>query len=124
MSFTNPQEVGRPVTILDEGVTLVSGVTSLDFQGAGVTGTAFGTAVTETITGGAAGLQVIGEIPTGTLDGTNATFTLAHTPTGNSLKLYNGVRLTNTSDFTLSGNTITFINIPSVGDSLQADYEY
>lgn len=55
MAFNNSQEMGRPITIKDEGVPLTTNVGSLDFAGAGVTGGAVGTAVTETINGGGAG---------------------------------------------------------------------
>jgi hypothetical protein len=40
---------GKMVSILDEGITIVDEVGSIDFQGAGVSGTAIGDAATETI---------------------------------------------------------------------------
>lgn len=70
------------------------------------------------------------EIPTGTINGTNPTFTLAHadTSTGTSLVLTrNGVvQQTGGNDYTLSGSTITFTtsSIPQTGDILQAWYRY
>lgn len=72
---------------------------------------------------------VTGETPSGTIDGSNATFTLAHTPTSGSLALYaNGVRLKSGSgnDYTISTATITFLSgaIPVSGDVLQGDYRY
>ncbi len=70
---------------------------------------------------------VFNEVPSGTINGTNPTFTLANTPASNTLSLYvNGLKqLAGTgNDFTLSGNTITFLSgaIPTTGDQLQADY--
>lgn len=66
------------------------------------------------------------EIPTGTLNGTNTSFTLANPPSpGGSLTLYrNGLVQLNNVDFTLSGGTITFTagSIPQAGDILQAYY--
>ena len=65
------------------------------------------------------------EIPTGSIDGTNTTFTLQNSPSGSSLMLYrNGVHLTAGSDYTLSGSTITFINNaqPITQDTLAASY--
>ena len=56
-------------------------------------------------------VQVYSETPTGTCDGTNATFTLANTPTTGTLRLFkNGVRLAAGAgaDYTLSAATITF----------------
>lgn len=55
MPYNNAQERGRPITIKDEGLTLVGNVGSIDFQGAGVTGSAIGSDVTEEIPGGGAG---------------------------------------------------------------------
>jgi hypothetical protein len=70
-----------------------------------------------------------GETPSGTINGTNDTFTLANTPTAGSVALYaNGVRLKSGSgnDYTISSSTITFEAgaIPVSGDVLQADYRY
>lgn len=67
------------------------------------------------------------ETPSGTVNGTNDTFTLAHTPLSGSLKLYkNGVRMRATNDYTLSTATITFVasQIPKSGSLLTADYRY
>lgn len=69
------------------------------------------------------------EVPSGTINGTNAAFTLANTPTGTSLHLYkNGVRQSPgaSNDYTLATNTITFNagNIPQTGDALLADYRF
>lgn len=58
MSFNNPQTNAQPVTIKDEGVTLVSNVGSLDFTGAGVSNTAIGSAVTTVIPGGGAATSI------------------------------------------------------------------
>jgi hypothetical protein len=69
-----------------------------------------------------------GETPGGTVNGTNATFTLAFTPSpAASLDLYrNGVLLKQSVDYSLSGSTITFLTgaIPLTGDSLTAAYRY
>jgi len=69
MTYNNAQEKGRPVTIKDEGVTLVSNVGSIDFTGSGVTGSALGSDVTEEIAGGSGGI-------TGTLTATRIPFAL------------------------------------------------
>lgn len=69
-----------------------------------------------------------GEKPAGLIDGSNALFTLQNSPApASSLKLYkNGMRLEAGSDFTLSGNSITYLpgQVPKVGDSHLADYRY
>ncbi|MCS6953954.1 MAG: hypothetical protein RMK57_04760 [Bryobacterales bacterium] len=69
---------------------------------------------------------VDGETPAGLINGSNATFTLANPPSpGSSLALYrNGLRQQQGLDYTLSGNTITFLPgaIPQPGDTLLASY--
>lgn len=66
------------------------------------------------------------ETPSGTENGTNATFALSYTPvTAASLMLFkNGVLQANGSDYSLSGSTVTFTSnaIPQSGDVLQAFY--
>jgi hypothetical protein len=69
-----------------------------------------------------------GETPGGAINGTNATFTLAFTPSPvASLDLYrNGLLLTQSVDYSISGSTVTFLTgaIPQTGDSLTAVYRY
>ena len=64
------------------------------------------------------------EVPAGTVNGVNATFTLATAPNpADSLNLYvNGQRFKVTEDYTLAGLTITFVVAPETGDLLLADY--
>lgn len=68
------------------------------------------------------------ETPSGTINGSNAVFTLAFTPSpAASLELYlNGLRQDAGVDFTLSNNTITFFtaSTPEPGDLLLASYRY
>lgn len=66
---------------------------------------------------------VTNETPTGTVDGTNTTFTLANTPY--QLHLYlNGVLQDAGSgnDYTLSGAIVTMLFTPQVGDKIRAYY--
>ncbi len=69
---------------------------------------------------------VDGETPTGSVNGSNTTFVLAATPIPfTSLALFrNGILLKQGLDYTLSGNTISFVSLgtPQVGDVLQANY--
>lgn len=72
---------------------------------------------------------VTSEVPSGTINGTNPTFTLANTPTSGSLQLYvDGVRMNpgGSNDYTISGGTITFQTgaIPQTGDVILADYRH
>lgn len=68
---------------------------------------------------------VFSEVPTGSINSSNVTYTLANTPTAGTLRVYlNGVRLQSGSsnDFTLSTNTITMITAPVTNDVLLTDY--
>jgi hypothetical protein len=66
------------------------------------------------------------ETPAGLINGTNLVFTLTGTPTPeSSLGLYrNGIRLSPGVDYTVSGNTITFVSgaQPMASDILRANY--
>lgn len=67
-------------------------------------------------------VHVGNEIPAGTVDGTNVTFTLAHVPTPASVMLFkNGLLMCQgaTDDYTLSGSTITFAadQVPQAADA-------
>ena len=73
--------------------------------------------------GGTGASYIFGEIPSGTIDGINTTFTISNTPLGLSLFL-NGQRLTEGDDYTLSGSTLTMIQIPQPTDTFVSDYTY
>lgn len=76
--------------------------------------------------GGAGPQFVDGEVPGGTIDGVNATFTLANTPNPTtSLVLFrNGVVQQPGADYTLTGSTVQFLAgaVPQPGDTLKAWY--
>ena len=66
---------------------------------------------------------VTGEVPAGTIDGTNDDFTLASTPTTSSVQVFlNGVRQKITDDYTVSGSTITFVTAPPTSSNILVDY--
>ncbi len=56
MPFSNTTETGKPIAIKDEGVTLHSSVSSIDFIGAGVTGSVIGSAITEDVSANVIGV--------------------------------------------------------------------
>ena len=61
------------------------------------------------------------ETPSGTVDGNNAAFTLAHTPTG--LQVWrNGLLQKLGLDYNSTGAAITFVSPPASGDVLLASY--
>ena len=69
------------------------------------------------------------ETPTGTINGVNATFTLANSPSpAGSLLLFKNGQLMKAAgaDYTLTGNSIAFVSgaIPQTGDVLLAQYRF
>jgi hypothetical protein len=63
-------------------------------------------------------------VPSGTVDGSNVTFTLAHTPLYGIILVLNLGTLTPNVDYTLSGTTITFIIPPAPSSIISCSYEY
>lgn len=94
-----------------------------------------GTNVTQ-LTGGGGGSSGVnfadGETPSGSINGSNAAFTLAHSPNAAASLILvqasgsgGGVVLkAGGVDFTLSGANITMVNAPPTGDTLLAWYRY
>lgn len=126
MTFRNIQETGKPLAIKDEGVTIADNTDSIDFTGAGVSGSAVGQDVTESISGASLSFSDA-ETPSGSVNGSNVTFTLANSPSpATSLSLYvNGALQTpGGEDYSLSGATITMVNAPLTGSIIRAWYRY
>lgn len=89
--------------------------------------------VCNTLTSADVGLNFAeNETPTGSIDGSNATFALVNSPTNaNAVRLWENAGsgttsfiLTSPQDFTLSGNTLTLTTPPPVGWVLRASYRY
>lgn len=73
-----------------------------------------------TPSGGGGNTPVYNEV----VDGSGTSWTLAHTPATGTLRVYaNGQRLTETTDYSISGTTITTVLSWSLGTIL-VDYEY
>ena len=73
----------------------------------------------------AVGRFVHDETPTGAVNGSNTSFTTANAPKAGTLIVYEGgVRKLLTTDFTLSGSTITMTYAPPSGSYLRVDYRY
>lgn len=70
-------------------------------------------------------VQVFDETPSGTMNGSNTSFTFATAPTVGSVRLYyRGIRQRLTTDFTFSSTTLTLTFAPLSGESLVADYTH
>jgi hypothetical protein len=69
---------------------------------------------------------VVRETPTGTINGSNTTFTLANTPlSGTEVVFLNGILQDAGAgnDYTISGGTITFLTAPATGDKIRVNYQ-
>jgi hypothetical protein len=67
------------------------------------------------------------ETPSGTINGSNVTFTLINQPLSGTLHLFlDGLRMKPSLDYTISGSTITFLSgvVPEIGATIVADYRY
>ena len=63
------------------------------------------------------------ETPAGTINSSNVSFTLAFTPTAGTETVYlNGLEQNVTTDYTISGSTITYVVAPIAGDILRVSY--
>ena len=75
--------------------------------------------------GGTSYTDVSDGLPSGTIDGVNGTFTIAHTPVTGSFSVYlNGQRLVSGIDYTLVGTTLTMTTIPYSTDTFVVEYSY
>jgi len=61
---------------------------------------------------------------TGAVDGINKTFVLPSTPVAGSVRFFvRGIEQFYTTDFTVSGTTLTTVEAPRTGDTIYAHYE-
>lgn len=66
---------------------------------------------------------ITNETPSGAINGTNTSFTLANTPVAGSVEVFlNGLLQTVGDDYTISGSTITYATAPIAGDVLRVQY--
>lgn len=66
---------------------------------------------------------VYGEVPSGSINSSNVTYTLANTPTAGTVNVFlNGSRQTVTTNYTVSGTTVTFTFPPQTGDTIAINY--
>lgn len=64
------------------------------------------------------------EVPSGSVNGSNASFTLANTPvSGSELVFINGILAEPGDAYTISGSSITFLPAPQSGDEIHVTYK-
>lgn len=108
----------KTIAVFENGVLLADDFNSIDFTGATSGSIDADGHLTQDFTGGG-GSGVNFETPTGTIDGTNDTFTVTHVP---KAILLNGSTYFEGDGYTLSGLTITMLIIPVVGSTLRSLY--
>lgn len=66
----------------------------------------------------------ITEVPSGTINGSNVTFTLSQEPLEvDSVAVFlNGLKQKKTTDYSISGTTITFVVAPATAQVLEVQY--
>ena len=109
----------HPLNVYDSNGTAIDNVTRhIKFTGATVSRSPDG--VVTVAVSGSAGTAVYGEVVAGSAN----TFTLAHTPTVGTVRIYaNGQRILPTTDWTIVGAVISTVSSWSTG-SISADYSY
>ena len=121
MSFGIQKSSGHPVSIKDEGVTIVTDVSSINAVGAGVTASAIGPDVTLTVPGGGSSLSK--ETPTPAVDGVTVAFSVTNLP--KFVQLNGAIQEDGGVDYTRTGSgpyTITFLVAPTAGSILRSYY--
>jgi hypothetical protein len=65
------------------------------------------------------------EVPSGTVNGSNVTFTLSFTPDDSaSVSVYlNGLSQRVTTDYSITGATLTFVTAPALGQGVFVTYQ-
>jgi hypothetical protein len=118
-------EVPASLVIVKEGTLYADKVFLITANDGGTLGT---TAITHVPFGVVSGMSegnfVTNVVPSGTVNGSNVTFTLPSTPTAGSVRLYDAILLRPGAgnDYTLSGATITMAVAPLTGEELRANY--
>jgi len=120
---------GLGVVVQDEGAFLVSG-TIVNFVGDGVTVTASGTQARVYIPSASGSLGsasfIYNEVPSGTVNGSNAAFYLYHALVTGTLQTYmNGLlqSIGAGNDYILSGTILYFNTAPPTGSTLLCSYQ-
>lgn len=141
LSFDGSQNIqialdGTNLSLSASGLKIANG-TAGQLMVAGATGVAAFTTLSGDATLSSAGALTLAstvakkadfinnETPTGAVNGSNTAFGLANTPATGTLMLFLNGQLLEVgagNDFTLSGATITMLQVPQTGDKLRATY--
>ena len=118
---------GPTLQFQDEGVTITqSPITKLNVTGTGgsIVYSGNGLATLDLTGGSGSPVTYFAETPSGTINSSNVTFTLANSPTSNEcvIVILDGLTQYNGIDYTVSGSTITFVSAPATGSSIFTYY--
>lgn len=109
--------------LMEGGVFLTQGVDYTVTDNVITFSVAPSTAIYAVYTYGGCTPEIVSQVPAGTIDGTNAVFTLSTNANPQGIWLYNnGVFQTIGTDYSLSGSAITFTVAPAIGSSLYVDF--
>jgi hypothetical protein len=111
----------KRIAVYDHGILLAEDFNSIDFQGS-VSGSIDGNGnLTETISGGGAGVNF--ETPTGAINGVNLNYVVTHTPLA---VILNGATYFENDGYTYNSGTFTITMDPSIvpqtGSTLRSLY--
>ena len=108
---------GSAITIQDEGSSLSTAASTINFVGSGVVASGTGSTKTITISGGSGGVNVQGEVRAYTGDGSTTGFTVTSGANATNVMVFlNGVFQRPTTDYSVSSTTLTFVTAPVSGD--------
>ena len=106
---------GSAITIQDEGSSLSTAASTINFVGSGVVASGTGATKTITISGGSGGggVNVQGSVRAFTGDGSTVGYTVTSGANATNVMVFlNGVFQRPTTDYTVSGTTLTFGTAP------------
>lgn len=122
-------EVPGAVTVVEEGTTLADSFWFVTSNQGGTIGTTTITWQNINITGSVGGYTAANfvdkEVPSGSVNSSNTTFTLANTPISGSEHVFlNGVLMESGAgnDYTISGAIITMLTTPLTGEKIRVTY--
>ena len=126
------QVTGSGIGVLLNGSTLNLSSSGIKISSAGVTATELAASAFPAgsgLTGGGGSTVSVQiatrETPSGTINGSNTAFTLAHTPMSGTEQIFLNGQLLDAgggNDYTISGTSITMLSAPITGDKLRATY--
>ena len=122
-AYVQARQTGGEITIQEEGVSLSTAGTTLNFVGDGVTASGTGTTKTITVTGSSLTVGTINNVKADAFvgDNSNRTFTLSNAPADSDdvLIFINGI-LQHTNTYSISGDTVTLDSAPDSASEIEA----